>query len=107
MIVELFQDIVIKIGKNAPENWGLIDKSHDKFTWLHLNSYPSGHVVIECKNPSSEIIYTAASLCKENTKYRNLKNVKVVYTLIENLKKGEEVGSVYYKSNRKVNYIII
>ena len=52
MKVELFQDIVIKIGKNQQENWDLIDSSYEKFTWLHLNSYPSGHVVIEDENPS-------------------------------------------------------
>ena len=105
MKVELFQDIVIKIGKNQQENWDLIDSSHEKFTWLHLNAFPSGHVVIEDQNPSSEVIFAAASLCKENTKYRNLKNVKVAYTLIGNLKKGEKIGSVYYNSNRKVKYI--
>ena len=107
MKVELFQDIVIKIGKNQQENWDLIDSSYEKFTWLHLNSYPSGHVVIEDENPSSEVISAAASLCKENTKYRNLKNVKVAYTLIGNLKKGKEIGSVYYQSNRKVKYVTI
>ena len=107
MKVELFQDIVIKIGKNQQENWDLIDSSYEKFTWLHLNSYPSGHVVIEDENPSAEVIFAAASLCKESTKYRNLKNVKVAYTFIENLKKGEEVGSVYYHSNRKVKYVIV
>lgn len=107
MKIELFQNITIKIGKNQQENWDLIDSSHEKFIWLHLNSYPSGHVIIEDENPSSEVIFAAASLCKKNTKYRNLKNVKVAYTFIGNLIKGEEIGSVYYKSNRKVKHINI
>lgn len=57
--------------------------------------------------PVCEVIFAAASLCKENTKYRNLKNLKVAYTFIGNLKKKEEIGSVYYHSNRKVKYINI
>ncbi len=40
---------------------------------MHLNSYPSGHIIIECDNPSNEMLYICALYCKDNTKYRNLK----------------------------------
>ena len=46
-------------------------------------------------------------ICKENSKYRNLRNVKISSTTCGNLKKGDKPGEVYFKSNRKViDYLI-
>lgn len=99
-------ETIIKIGSNAKENWELVD-SDETYWWFHLNSYPSCHVVIECSDPSEEHIILAAQLCKENTKYRNLRNLKICYTTCGNLKKGTDVGSVIYKSKRKVKHIVV
>ena len=105
MKMETFEEKIIKIGQSAKENWDLIDNSIQNYIWLHLNSFPSCHIVIEDENPSNELLLEGARLCKENTKYRNLKNLKICYTTISNLIKGQEIGSVSYKSNRKVKYI--
>lgn len=106
MKIEIKDDITIKIGRNKEENWEML-QTNPKFTWLHLNSFPSGYVIIESENPDNEMIQYAAYLCKNNTKYKNVKNLKICYTLIENVIKGEKVGEVYFKSNRKVNTIKI
>ena len=105
MKMEIFEEKIIKIGQSAKENWYLIDNSNQNYIWLHLDSFPSCHVVIEDENPSNELLLEGARLCKEYTKYRNLKNLKICYTTILNLVKGTEIGSVNYKSNRKVKYI--
>lgn len=106
MKIEIKDDITIKIGRNKEENWEML-QTNPNFTWLHLNSFPSGYVIIESENPDNEMIQYAAYLCKNNTKYKNIKNLKICYTLIENVIKGEKVGEVYFKSNRKVNTIKI
>jgi predicted ribosome quality control (RQC) complex YloA/Tae2 family protein len=103
---EIFNDTVILIGQNAQENWDLIDFESD-FIWLHLNSFPSCHVIIKHENPDNDTLQVAAEMCKENTKYRNLKNLKICYTKCSNLKKGSDVGSVIYKSKRQVKTILI
>ena len=105
MKMETFEEKIIKIEQSAKEKWDLIDNSNQKYIWLHLDSFPSCHVVIEDENPSNELLLEGARLCKEYTKYRNLKNLKICYTTISNLIKGQEIGSVTYKSNRKVKYI--
>jgi predicted ribosome quality control (RQC) complex YloA/Tae2 family protein len=105
MKMETFEEKIIKIGQSAKENWDLIDCSNKNYIWLHLDSFPSCHVVIEVENPSNELLLEGARLCKENTKYRYMKNLKICYTTISNLIKGNEIGSVSYKSNRKVKYI--
>jgi predicted ribosome quality control (RQC) complex YloA/Tae2 family protein len=99
-------NIIYKIGQNSNENWKLVE-SCETFTWLHLNSFPSGHVIIETDEPSKEELIFAAELCKNNTKYRNLRNLKICYTNCGNLIKGNNEGSVLYKSNRRVKYIVI
>ena len=106
MKTEEFNDIQIIIGQNARENWDIINFGCD-FIWLHLNSFPSCHVIIEDNDPDQEVLEYAAQLCKNNTKYRNLKNLKICYTKCNNLKKGTDAGSVIYKSKRKVKTLLI
>ena len=69
MKTEQFNDITIIIGQNAKENWEIID-FESSYIWLHLDSFPSCHVIIQHEKPEADVITYAAQLCKENTKYR-------------------------------------
>ena len=62
---------------------------------------------IRIQNPTKDMIMKAASFCKLYTKYRNLPNIKINYTIINNVKKADKVGSVTFNSNRKVQDIKI
>ena len=106
MKIDYYNNKKIIIGQNASENWDIIDFKSDNI-WLHLNSFPSCHVIIEDKSPPEEVINYAAMLCKENTKYRNLKNLKINYTHINNLRKVGKEGTVEFISNRKVSTITV
>lgn len=106
MKIEIIEDNIYKIGKNSEENWNLLNLDKN-FMWFHLSSLPSCHVILEKLNPSMQEIYEGAYLCLINTKYKNLENIKVNYTLLDNIKKGAKVGSVIYKSNKKVKTINI
>ena len=103
--IQLEQGNLIKIGENAKENWALIDASEPEWWWFHLKSFPSSHVVLETSEPTNEELIAAATWCKDTTKYRNLKNLKISYCQIKNIKKAEKVGSVTFVSNRKVKDI--
>jgi len=92
-------------GKNAEDNWRIIQQSEPEHTWFHLNAFPSAHVVIRSPNPSKEEIEHAANICKSHSKFKHVKNIKVVYTPICNLLRGENVGSVEFKSKKKCLYI--
>lgn len=71
MKTEEFNDTTIVIGQNAKENWDIINFDCDHI-WLHLNSFPSCYVIIKDNNPDEDVLAYAATLCKYNTKYRNL-----------------------------------
>ena len=95
----------IIIGKNAQENWNIIDKANKNDYWFHIDKFPSCHVILtvhENIKPYKSVLYYCANLCKENSKYKNNKNVKINYTQIKNITKAEIVGSVYLKSSKTI-----
>ena len=49
----------------------------------------------------------ASKLCKMNTKYKNIPNLKVDYTQCKNIIKGDKEGEIIYKSNKKVKQITV
>jgi len=95
----------IIIGKDAQDNWDIINESSPCDIWFHLNSFPSCHVIIRDCTPTQETIQMAAELCKEKSKYKHIKNIKVVYTTISNLELAEVIGSVNIVSRRKCKFI--
>lgn len=98
----------ILVGTNDKENDELISKYNDtNYIWFHLKSFPSAHCIILDNTPSEEVITIASNICKNSTKYRNLKHVKVNYTQMSNINKANKLGSVTYISNRKVKVLTV
>lgn len=106
--------IKIKYGKNAKENWNLIDESSSDDLWFHIDDYPSTHVLLEysMEDKLEEYIDKAIQLCVEKTpKIKSyipkMKSVKVIYTKVENIKKGKSVGEVIILNNKLVKSKIV
>ncbi len=94
------------IGQTVSENDYLINTyGHTGYIWLHLKSFPSCHVVILDENPPSGVVTFAAVTCRDCTKYRNIRSLKVSYTPYHNVEKTDTPGKVSFKSNRKVKDI--
>ena len=101
------RNIKIKLGENAKENWELLKNSNQNYWWIHLDAYPSGYVIIEDEDPPEEVIHDAMLICKDNTKYKKIRNLYFCMTQIKNLKKEEKLGEVSFKSNKKVKKLKI
>ena len=96
------------VGGNAVENWQILESAKPAHLFFHLASFSSCYVIGEIDVlPDLETIKKMAECCKTNTKYKNIAKIKVDYTLCSNVFKGEKVGEVYYKSNKKVNKIVV
>lgn len=108
----------IIVGSNAKENWTIIDDSDSFDLWLHIDDLPSCHVIIREKlqknnsldtnNASNfgfplNIINEAAILCKTHTKIKTTTKVKIIYTTIQNIKKGKIVGEVNVSNEKYIN----
>jgi predicted ribosome quality control (RQC) complex YloA/Tae2 family protein len=102
------EDGVYKLGESARENWSLLEESCDDHYFFHLASFSSGYVILEPKvEVTISLLQKASLLCKQNTKYRNINNIKVDYCMCKNVEKGNNMGEAIYKSNRKVMQIKI
>ncbi len=111
-IVQIFDTCINKqfdifIGKSAEENWQLIDESSENDIWFHLSDLPSSHVILKTQNHKLKEFNKAtfikcASLCKENSKYINQKNIEIIFTQIKNVTKADTVGSVTTVSTKSI-----
>ena len=110
MKISNYNEYIFLIGKNSQDNWDILDickKENEKFIWFHLNSFPSCYVILKNelkdldKNQVNELILHGAKLCKENTKYKNLKDIKIQYTTLDKLKKTNKVGEVLVSGKKK------
>lgn len=98
-----FEGNLIKVGQNASENTFLVKNSDPSYIWVHLESFPSCHVIIETSEPSPATISYAMNICLQNSKYKDIKYIKASVTKVSNLKCTESLGVVEFKSNRQVS----
>lgn len=102
MKIKECENVIIKLGENVYENHELIKVSRPDFLWVHLKSFPSGHVVIESDSCDLSQLKIAMRMCLDGTKYRNMKDVTFSVTKISNIVCTEKKGEVQFKSNKKV-----
>ena len=111
----IFNNIKYIVGVNAKENWDLLDhykKIDDEYIWFHLNSFASCYVImcynIKLNNDNleediiKEILYFGGDICKNNTKYKNVPNIKICYTELKKLNKTNKIGEVIVSGKKKL-----
>jgi len=111
-------NIIYKIGKNAKNNFEIIDESDPNDIWFHLKDVSSCHVIACLKNiqyttrddelpnfydidfdtldkkEKQQITTQGALLCKQYSRLKSMKNVEIIYTKIEHVEKLDVIGSV-------------
>ena len=101
-------EYLFHVGRDKYDNWNLIDGSKPWDLWFHLENEPSSHVVLEMelekngiKNIPRAVIKRGAGLCKEHSSSKSMSNCPIIYTTIDKLVKGREVGSVHISGQVK------
>jgi predicted ribosome quality control (RQC) complex YloA/Tae2 family protein len=109
-----YKNINFYIGSNANDNWKLLEESkliNDNYVWFHLNSFPSPYIIMystidELKNTRNdelnEILNYGANLCKENSKYKYLNHLKIIYTTLKKISKGDKIGEVIISGKKNI-----
>lgn len=107
MIEIIENDIKYKLGRNAEENFEIIDeakKINSNYWWFHIENSPSGHCIVYTEQLDKAIIQYAGSLVKEYSKLKNQKNVSIIYTQLKFVKKTKIIGEVTLsKKTMKIN----
>jgi predicted ribosome quality control (RQC) complex YloA/Tae2 family protein len=100
-----YNNVKLLLGQNAKENHLLIDNADPNDWWFHIDNSPSGHCIVESININNELILQAATFVKDNSKVKNNKKIKIIYTQIKNIKKTKNPGEVILLN--KPNEILI
>ena len=97
MIEVVENDIKYKLGRNAQENFEIIDeakKINTNYWWFHIENSPSGHCIVYTEQLDKAIIQYAGNLVKQYSKLKNQKNVSIIYTQLKFVKKNKTIGEV-------------
>ena len=107
MIIKI-ENYEVEIGRNASENWNILDFSDPTDILFHLTCFPSPYVLLKTSEiPPMNIILECAEICKRYSKYKKIYPLKVDYSLCSNILKGDNVGEFSYISNRKVKHVTV
>lgn len=88
-----YNGVTFYVGKNARENWNLIDNAEDYDIWIHLHDFPSSHVIIETLEELDETyIQYGCMLCKKYSKYRYKEKVRISILQKKYVQKGKKTG---------------
>jgi predicted ribosome quality control (RQC) complex YloA/Tae2 family protein len=89
-ISQLGINIEFQIGKNAYDNFDIIDAAYPDDLWFHINENASCHVIATMpddmcfdKKQLMYIIKQGAILCKQHSKYKSQKKTSIIYTKIK------------------------
>jgi len=103
--------IIFIIGKNAQDNFNIIDKAEENDIWFHVENDSSCHVIAKLSQQLLElnkkelrtIIKKGSLFCKENTpKYKKEKKVSIIYTFCKNVKKTNIIGCVETQNTKQI-----
>ena len=107
-----YNNIQYIVGQNAQDNWNIFDNYlsiNPLYIWFHLNSFSSPYVIMCCtlcdlkENPDyNNYLQYGATLCKQYSKYTYLNDLKIVYTSLKNLHKGNKIGEIIIKGKKHI-----
>lgn len=83
-----------RLGENAKENHEIIDDADKEDWWFHIDGHPSSHCIVERLVIDIDDIIFASNIVKENSKFKHIKNLRICYTQVKNLKKTKNPGEV-------------
>eukprot|EP00470_Lotharella_oceanica_P000918 CAMPEP_0170171212 /NCGR_PEP_ID=MMETSP0040_2-20121228/4332_1 /TAXON_ID=641309 /ORGANISM="Lotharella oceanica, Strain CCMP622" /LENGTH=213 /DNA_ID=CAMNT_0010411125 /DNA_START=5 /DNA_END=646 /DNA_ORIENTATION=+ len=101
------------MGRDKHENELLIKYGWQKDVWFHVDDLSSAHVYLRLPkgvtidDVPENVLEECAQLVKANSIQGNkLKNVKIVYTMWENLhkRKSMEIGQIGFHDTKKLKY---
>lgn len=113
MKIEDFNGVKYYVGRSAKENWQLLDDSKNingDYIWFHLNSFASPYVImyttinelLERGLKITQYIEFGARLCHLSSKFKFLKNIKIMYIPVRQVTKTQKLGEVEVNGRAKI-----
>ncbi len=99
-----YNNLTFRVGTSALENWTLLSSAEKDHWWVHLDDYPSAHVIVETDGDliSEELAYARQLILDQTPKAP--KSAKCIYALVQWVKKGSKPGEVLVKPGKSKVY---
>lgn len=100
IIINMADFPTIIVGKNAKDNWRILEEACEDDLWFHVKDESSAYVIIENDYKTKitdEDIQEAAEICKKHSKLRDKKRVHINWLPVKYVKKGKMVGEAILK----------
>lgn len=101
-------NITYTIGKNAADNFAILDLAEPHHIWFHVEGQSSCHVIASIppsvnsdRKTLSAIVKQGAVLCKQYSRYSGHKNLSISYTTVGNVQKHDRIVGTVLASNCK------
>ena len=106
----LFEDYIIKVGRNNVENDKLTFSAKPSDVWLHVKDFHSSHVIISCpdgKLPPQKVLTFAGEVCAYYSNARLNGKTEIVYTFKKFVKKPpkSKMGFCVYENYKSFNVV--
>lgn len=92
-----FNTLSFLIGQSALENWQILSKAEKDHWWVHLDEYPSAHVIVETEAPlvAEELAFARQCILDQTPKAP--KGARCIYARVGDVGRGAVVGEVVVK----------
>lgn len=94
-------NIEFHVGKDAEDNFKILNDAMMDDIWFHIHGSSSAHVIAKIpsdlainKKQMLRVIKQGALICKEVSKYASEKNVKIIYAPVNDVIPTEKAGTV-------------
>ncbi len=95
-----FQNLTFIVGTSARDNWDILSRAEKENWWVHLDNYPSAHVIVDTDvEPSAEELAFAKQCILDQTP-KAPRSARCVYAQCCWLKRGTAVGEVIIKAGK-------
>lgn len=95
-----FNDLTFIVGQSARENWDILSRAEKDHWWVHLDDYPSAHVIVETEAAlrSDELAFARQCILDQTPKAPN--TARCIYAQVQWIKRGPVIGEVVIKSGK-------
>lgn len=101
---------ILYIGCTSDDNWKILSTSKSWHIFIHLSKFPSCYGILNTDINTiidKQILIKCCRIVLDNTKFKNIKNIKFDITSCNNVRKGDFIGEVIYKSKSKIQTMLI
>jgi predicted ribosome quality control (RQC) complex YloA/Tae2 family protein len=97
-----YKDITFLVGTSARENWDILSRAEKDHWWVHLDGWPSAHVIVQTEATlhNEDLAFAHQCILEQTPKAPRNTYTRCIYTQVRWVKRGDVVGEVIIKPGK-------